>query len=483
VLVAPQPAAAAAAAKAYVLDLHACTQGKSKVPARCGTFSVFENYRAQTGRVIQLRVVLLQATHPAGRAAAWIEGGPGVSAVDDAPDFADGGFEGPIAALRNDGYDLLFVDARGMGRSHPFDCDFVPAGRPQLYLSQIFPDKIVSNCYRKSLATSDPNFYNTSAAVDDLDRVRAAFGYDKLLIDGGSYGTFAALVYLRVHPDRVAAEVLDGVDPPHFTPLLGAPAGAQTALDDLARKCASNHACATHFPQFRQHFDALLARFADGPLHVPVQSPGMKAPVTVALPKEVFIDRMRQALYYPEGASYIPYIVERAYRDDYAPLGRLMDGVTRNFSGGLNMGANLSYTCADMIPFITDARLEAEAATSFTGDLRVKAQRRACSIFKVRPMPPAFNDIVRASVPVLLVTGTDDPATPPRFAAEELPYLSRAKEIVVRGGGHGNGGPCVDRLVTAFVKARSAAGLDVGGCKASFETPPFATSMSGFPDP
>jgi pimeloyl-ACP methyl ester carboxylesterase len=41
--------------------------------------------------------------------------------------------------------------------------------------------------------------------MDDLDEVRAALGYDKINIIGGSYGTRATQEYLRRHGKRVRA--------------------------------------------------------------------------------------------------------------------------------------------------------------------------------------------------------------------------------------------------------------------------------------
>lgn len=50
--------------------------------------------------------------------------------------------------------------------------------------------------------------YNTNNAVDDLDSIRAALGYERIVLDGGSYGTFFSLVYIRRHPDHVESAML-----------------------------------------------------------------------------------------------------------------------------------------------------------------------------------------------------------------------------------------------------------------------------------
>ncbi len=292
-------------AASSVLGLHVtpCTQGRSKVAAECGTFGVYEDRQARTGRIISLRVVVLRARRPTHRAIAFIAGGPGESTTPFAPPIADGAFEKALLPLR-DSYDLLFVDDRGMGGSHPFTCDFTPVGDPSSYFLQLWPDRLLSACRVKSAATHDLNVYNTNNAVDDLDDVRAALHYPQLVLYGGSYGTFFSLVYMRRHPNHVESAILDGVAPPHFQPLPGAPDGAQTALNDLIVKCRSDALCHRHFPAFAENFNAVVRRLDRGTLPVPVHNPLRKRIETVALSKEVFVDQLRHALYDPESAAF-----------------------------------------------------------------------------------------------------------------------------------------------------------------------------------
>ncbi len=69
--------------------------------------------------------------------------------------------------------------------------------------------------------------------MDDLDDVRAHLGYDRINLYGGSYGTRAALVYVRQHGARVRSMVLDGVAPTDMRIPLFAARDAQRALDKL----------------------------------------------------------------------------------------------------------------------------------------------------------------------------------------------------------------------------------------------------------
>jgi pimeloyl-ACP methyl ester carboxylesterase len=477
-LAAVLPAHFVTASTSLGLHLAPCTQGRSNVPAECGTFGVYENRTARSGRIIALRVVVVKAKHPSNRAIALIAGGPGESAVSEAPPFADGD-DPAIAALMRD-YDLVFVDARGMGDSNPFTCDFSPIGDPAAYFRALFPDSLISQCRQTSLRTHDLRLYNTNNAVDDLNDVRAALGYRKLVLDGGSYGTFTSFIFMRRHPGQVESAVLDSVAAPHFLPLPGSPEGAQTALDDLITKCVRNVPCNQRFPAFGSHVQALLRRFDDGPVQVNVRNARTGQMQTVALSKEVFVDNLRHVLYWPPQAAYIPYIVERAYRGDYVPLGTMIQSTTQGLAEDVNAGSNLAYTCREWIPFISARAVREQASRSFAGDLRIRAQQHACAIWNTPPMPASFNEPVRSNAPVLMISASDDPATPASYATRALRYLPNGKQVIVRGAGHSSESACTDRLIVQFVRANSARGLDVDQCTTAFTLPSFATSMAGW---
>ena len=476
--------AAGSAPPALTLGLHltACTVGKSKVPARCGTFVVYEDRDAGAGRAIALRLVVLRAEHPTGRAIFWNPGGPGASAVAFAPFIADGAIAKDLSQLRRR-YDVVLVDNRGIGGTHAQQCNLTPAAHPETYFSQLWPDGLLAACRTRLALNANLSLYGTSLAADDLDDIRAALGYSKIVLSGGSYGTFFALVYMRQHPDRVESAVLDGVAPPHLliVPLEDA-AGAELAMRDLIADCGRDAACDASFPRFAEHFAEVVRRFDKGPISIRIRNSMTKKPQTVRLSKEVFAERLRQALYDPGAAAYVPYIVERAYHGDGVPLGVLVETVTQGLAAEVALGLNLSVTCAEDIPFITEADVRRTSAHSFEGDVRVRAQQRACRIWNVDAVSSSFNVPVQSNAAVLMISGSDDPATPAAFAAEQLAYLPNAKRVLVKGAGHATEIPCTDRLKVAFVLAGSARGLDVSSCSGAFHRPRFQTSIAGLGD-
>ena len=464
------------------LKIADCTIGSENYAARCGTFTVYEDRAASSGPVIALPIVVLPARHTEKRVIFWNPGGPGASATQFAPLIAAGLIAKELTQLREH-YDIVLVDNRGIGGSRPQQCETSPPGHPEYYFLQLWPDVLLKACRDRLAADANLSLYTSSLAADDLDDIRAALGYRKAVLDGASYGTFFYLTYIRQHPAHVESAILDGVAPPGLliVPLEDA-AGAQLAVDQLFEACAKDADCAVHFPRLAAHFAELVHRFDAGPISLSMPNPVTQRPQTVLLSKEVFADRLRQTLYASAAAAYVPYILERAYLQDYDPLSQMVDATTRGFAGVVGVGANLSTTCAEDIPFVTEDEVKRSSAGSFEGDLRVRAQQRACGIWNVKPVAATFNEPVRSNLPMLMVSGSDDPASPPKYAALALPYLPNAKQVIVQGASHVTQTPCTDRLKVDFVLSGSARGLDVSSCSDAFRRPPFATSMQGFED-
>jgi pimeloyl-ACP methyl ester carboxylesterase len=466
----------AAAAGSDALQKQSCTIGKKKAPAECGSLRVFENRAAKSGRTIRIHFILLKAPHPNGRAIYVNLGGP-ASELGEVSDVVDQGGLLGLDGLR-DRYDILFVDERGFGESHRLGCDLSPTDHPETYFAALYPEALLISCRKVRSTQADLSQYNTPMAADDIDDLRAALGYDKLIFDTGSYGTFTAFVYVRRHPERVESAVLMSVDPPAISnEARNFAHGAEVSLDRLAADCDRDTLCSKKYPDFRRHFFSLLARFDSGPVPVKVTNASTGRLETVGLSRQVFVDAVRHALYSPEGASYVPLVIDRAYRGDTVPLGQLVVAITQNFASSVDNGAFLSYTCSELMPSTdSPADLQYAKSTSWFGVDRVLAQQRACAVWDVPKQPAAFFTPVRSSVPILMISGADDPATPPQEGRAELQYLSDARQMLVLNAPHDVDSPCVDRTIDAFIRAGSWEGLDLSSCKGTFKRPPFATT-------
>ena len=469
---------ASSARQAQTLDrlgsvrLQAC-EGAGVSDARCGTFEVFENRSANAGRKIVLHIVVVPHQGPTALPdpVFWFEGGPGGAATQAV---------GPVSqqylrGLRRD-RDLVFVDQRGTGASHPLHCRDIgeDPSKPDVYYGKLFPPSSIAACRRQLETLADLTQYTTSIAMDDLDDVRRALGYERINLAGASYGTTAALVYMRQYPDRVRSAFLVGVATPGFKLPLPFARAAQNAWEQLLADCVIDQACRGAYPRLREEFDAVLAKFDRGPVQIRITDPVTGQPRSVRLEREKYVEHLRLLLYSTTSASFVPLVVHRAALDDFAPFTAM---ATRfNIGAGLARGMYFSVTCAEDAPFITEAQIVAETRGTFLGDRRVRAHLAACREWPRGKAPDNFIDQVRGQTPVIMFSGQADGATPPWIAAEAIASLPRGRQITAPHTGHQMNAPCLWTLMQTFIGTASAASVDAS-CVNQFTRPPFATDV------
>ena len=102
--------------------------------------------------------------------------------------------------------DLVVFDQRGTGDSGALKCSALSFSAEPL--STVIPD-----CATQIGATR--GFYTTDDSVADLEALRKALGYTKLVLYGTSYGTKVALRYAAEYPNNVAGLILDSTVTPN----------------------------------------------------------------------------------------------------------------------------------------------------------------------------------------------------------------------------------------------------------------------------
>ena len=217
--------------------LQPCASDRGPTDAYCGTLSVYENPMARTGRRINLNIVLLPSLASDVRPdpVVFLAGGPGQGAAQMARDVRS------IFRRVLRERDVVLVDQRGTGKSNPLNCTSENNSLRELTESEDVALERLRRCFEG--LDADVRLYTTTIAMDDLDEVRAHLGYDRINLYGGSYGTRAALVYLRRHGDRVRSVILDGVSPPDMRIPLFAARDAQRSLDKLLADCELDDQC------------------------------------------------------------------------------------------------------------------------------------------------------------------------------------------------------------------------------------------------
>ena len=452
--------------------LETCKSADGPVDALCGTLDVYEDREAAAGRKIPLKIVVLPAlgNEPKPDPLFFLAGGPGMGAADMAA-----GVKPAFARIQRD-RDIVLVNQRGTGESNPLQCKMDDDSLEDLSKADEVPLEKFRACLEGYDA--DLKLYTTSIAMDDLDDVRRFLGYGAINIYGGSYGTRAALVYLRRHGEHVRTVVLDGVAPPNMRLPLYMPRDGQRALGLLISDCEADAACRERFPDFGRNVASLFARLDAKPPVVRLVHPRTGEAAEVTVKRELLAGIVMSALYSPLLSSLLPNLLERANEGDFQGLVALAS-MNEELADRMSQGMKFSVVCSEDAPRITPEQIERESAETFLGGRFSQMFLEPCEFWPKGEVTQEYYEPVVADAPVLILSGKLDPVTPPVWGERVLEHLPNARHIVVPGTGHGTlGQGCVSRLVREFLDNTNAGELDAG-CVEQVRRPPFFVNNVG----
>ena len=437
----------------------------SQIDARCGTLTVPEDRANPEGRQIGLHVAIIPAIKrdPQPDPLFMLAGGPGQSAIETFPTLIS------LMFLIHEDRDIVLIDQRGTGQSNPLRC--LDPQDESLTDEQALEE--LKSCPEQLEA--DPRFYTTEIAMSDLDEIRAALGYETINIYGASYGTRAALTYLRMFPERVRTVTLDAVVEPDFVMFMDAAEDGQAALEKFFARCEADEACSRAFPDLRSEFESLLARLEDSAVDITMPHPVTNKPLEVTVTRGLITSMVFNTLYVPDLVATLPLSIHAAAADEnYVPL------ISAAFlvNAGLYDGMFYAVTCTEDAPLITADEAARRSEHSVFGDRTVDFTD-VCAEWPQGEVSPEFREPVSLDVPVLIFSGEADPITPPRHAAEVADSLSNEIHLIFAGMGHGNlASRCSIKIFREFLDNPTIAALDTG-CVDEIQPPPFFVDFIG----
>jgi pimeloyl-ACP methyl ester carboxylesterase len=373
----------------------------------------------------------------------------------------------------------VLVDQRGTGKSNPLNCRSSASSLRELTEGSDVALARLRRCLEGYNA--DVRLYTTDIAMDDLDDVREFLGYDQINLYGGSYGTRAALVYLRQHGEHVRSVILDGVAPTDMRLPLFTARDAQLALDNALSDCEAEAPCSRRFPGLAGRIRNLIASLEQRPRRVRIVHPRTGIAEDATVDARLVASVLFSALYSPLTSSIVPALVDRAEQDDFQGLFALaLAG--EDAAETMSLGMQLSVLCSEDASRVSAGELAKETSGSVFGSHLIGSQLDACSMWPKGEVHASYYEPVVSDVPVLVLSGEVDPVTPPSWGASVVKHLSRGQHIVLPSTGHGVvSTPCGNRLVNRFIEQASTEGLDTH-CVASVRRPPFFVTPAG-PDP
>jgi pimeloyl-ACP methyl ester carboxylesterase len=441
---------------------------------------------------------------PSSSAVLALAGGPGQAADPLA------GFIAKAIAPALRGRDLIVYDQRGTGHSDPLNCHNSPALEKAHSEAQLAEQCALQLGPARGAFTSEES-------VQDIEAIREAMGYEKLVLYGTSYGTKVALEYAERYPEHVEALVLDSVVLPEGPEPFSL--SSIQALKPMLEELCSEGACAHITSNPLGDIATLAVRLRKHPLSGSVyDGEGHRHAATMG-EADLFNILLAGDLN-PALRALLPAAVQSALRGNPDPLLRmkaLAEGLIPNVplqpkGSQAEREANeeednalfLDTSCEEK-PFpwqrsATPATREAEARAALrglpSGDLYPfdAATVWSDSLVPVcldwpnaSPAPPAAGPL--PNVPTLILSGEQDLRTPTSAARRIAAEIPDAQLLVVPYTGHSvigsDFGNCAVLAVEAFFGG-AVGGQPIQPCKPepnSFSPTPITPTKLAYVQP
>ena len=384
-------------------------------------------------------------------------------------------------------FDLVFFDARGVGRSGDVSCPEAVTAWDQVDGRARTPEQearikeaariFAWNCVGELTdeAKGLLPYLATDQAVEDLEVFRRTLGHGRIWLYGESYGTQYAQTFAAAHGDHLAGLLLDGtVDltlggTQYFADQ--ARAFGDTLLASL-RACNAEQACTGQLGgDAVAAYDSLVGRLDGGDLEFRFPRPHggfTDRRLSLANLESVALS----GTYTEDGRMlFIRALAAWASRRDPVPLARLVYATLGLDPQNLDIVADPGFSGA--VYYAVDCRDysypgqgtedKAERFLRAGDEVDATVPRLASAFSYELPCsfwPAAVNHVdrpgplVAKGIPTIVLGGTADPATPYHQGVAVYRRLDDGYLITKTGGPHilfGRGDPCVDGPVTEFL--------------------------------
>lgn len=457
------------------LQIENCHLDGIKEFVKCGKLSVPENYQAPNAAKIDINFTVLPAIDNSNNKTPlmFLAGGPGQAATELA------------AMLRNRFYevrkthDIILVDQRGTGQSSQLKCDEEAFQHANIYKSLTFDFEIsdVKDCIADF--NQDLSQYNSENAIRDFDAVRAALGHQKIHVYGGSYGTRAAMVYMRMFPQSLESVVLDSVAPLSMRiGLFGQTAARSYQL--LLDNCQAEASCAKAFPNLDADFQQVFSQLVKEPVELTIPHPRLATPTKLVVDADKFVSTIQMQLYHVAGRSMMPLVINEAAKGNFMPfVGVLAQSDEVQPKGSIYTNLLMNIACNEDFPLIKEQDWLGDANNNFARNISHRGLRLICPMWpKYRPDATFYKDI-QSDIPTLILSGNLDPVTPPEFGDRADAMLSNSRHIVAKNMSHiVAANDCGVGIVAKFIDELDLEALD-DTCLTELPDESFMTSLNG----
>jgi pimeloyl-ACP methyl ester carboxylesterase len=404
--------------------------------AERGMMFVPANRSKQNSAVIAVEVYRFRASEKVN------PGTPPIFYLHGGPSF--GGLEKPLERLGTfeerwrpflDVSDVVVVSQRGIGPSKP-TTTIETTTKPQRPDQPYDDEKAVAE-FQQILAEEkavweelglDLSGFTVIEAAADVNDVRKALGYDKLVIWGGSFGSHWGMAIMRYHPEIVERAILRGMEGPDHT--YDHPGHLWKVYERVAAEAEKAPELKGLIPEggLIKALETVIGRVEKEPFKVTAASSG----------QEVLFDGesiKRLARGYSRGLRTWPADVITLHNGDFS---KAAESLVSRFLNRLRSFRTASFYMLDCGSGITARRLaeyNADPAMKILGRMNW-GYTTGCSVWG-SDLGDEFRKNFETDIPTVIVHGTWDTSTPYENALELVPYFKNSKFIPVHRGPHG----------------------------------------------
>jgi pimeloyl-ACP methyl ester carboxylesterase len=407
-----------------LVGLEPCTYeaGDVEYAADCGTLVVPENRSDPGSRLIALPFIRVRALNDTpAEPIFFLTGGPGQSNLH----FQH--LEGLI-----DNHDFVQVGYRGIEGSSVLDC-------PETVNALKLADDMLSEPSLDSFSASiarcaerlqsegiDITGYTLLERVNDMEAARAALGYERINLLSQSVGTRTTMFYAQAYPEAIYHSVMIGVNPPgHF---LWKAEVIDEQFEYYAELCAQDADCSARTDDLAETMRDVARDMPERWLFMPIY------PGTVKLGSFFGLFNTSSD---PLSAPWIIDAWLSAAEGDASGLAMISFFSDQVFPTGFVWGETAATPVSTDLPVALDYLAEANLGDSIIGTPGSTWMYGGLSSWPASLLPEEYRQVQPSDVETLLVGGTVDFSTPPRFARDEvLPSLSKGQQVILSEFGH-----------------------------------------------
>ena len=410
---------------------------------KCGKLTVPENWQSPGDKNIDINVTVVNAVaaSPKKDPLVLLMGGPGQAGSELVAGLVN------IFREANESRDLILIDQRGTGLSNPLMCEKEDAN-PYLDVQADFKLSDIDKCIAGFDA--DLSQYGTTSAINDFEAVRKALGYEQINLYGISYGSRAAMVYMREKPQALRTVILDGVVPPQIA--VG-PMGVEAAraFDILIAQCNEDAQCHAKYPHLSDDYHKVRAQLEQQTVETTIDHPVTDKPTTLKIDTAKFIGTLHSLMYGVGARELIPFVISQVAAGNYKPLAGII-AAGQGKSDKIYTGMQLNILCNEDMPRASAETIEKSRENTFSGKHSIDDLVKLCNHWPRFEAPANFGEQVKSNLPTLLLSGELDPVTPPSWAELALQGLSNHKHFIAKKAGHGLvTQTCAGKMVAEFI--------------------------------